>query len=160
MKIFYKFFFTVVFSFSFIAVSAQSKEWPVHFANGNFITGNNIENQTFKKENISSALWGDKYFVLVQFSSLPSLAEQQKLKAAGIELDDYLPEHTYLTAIKNTFDFSRAKSFNIISINAIPALYKIHKKFTGYKPSNNKEEEEAIAVNYFKQANKNFFNEN
>ncbi len=96
----------------------------------------------------------DKYFVLVQFSSLPSTAIQQKLKDAGIELNNYLPEHTYLAAIKNTFDFSRAKSFNIISINSIPSFYKIHKRFANYKPSFNKDEQEAIAVNYFEQADK------
>lgn len=154
MKIFYKFLFTAVFIFSCAVLSAQKNDRPVRFANGNFVTGNNIEKQTFKKEDISAALSGDKYFVLVQFSSLPSAAAQQKLQQAGVELNNYLPEHTYLAAIKNTFDFSSARNFNIVSITAIPAFYKIHKKLNGYKPSFNKEEGQAIVVNYFKEAGK------
>jgi hypothetical protein len=155
MKLFYKLLFAAVAAFSFSICFGQNNEWPVRFANGNFITGNNVEKQTFKKENISNALFGDKYFVLIQFSSLPSTSMQQKMKDAGIELNNYLPEHTYLAAVKNTFDFGRAKDFNIISINSIPSFYKINKKFTAYKPSFNKEEEQAIAVNYFEQADKN-----
>ncbi|MES2848855.1 MAG: S8 family serine peptidase, partial [Bacteroidota bacterium] len=154
MKIFYKALFAFIFTFSLLAASAQNNVWPVRFANGNFVTGNNIEKNTFKKEEISNTLWGDTYFVLVQFSILPSTAMQQKLKDAGIELNNYLPEHTYLAAIKNTFDFSKAKSFNIISINSIPSFYKIHKRLANYKPSFNKDEQEAIAVNYFEQADK------
>ena len=91
MKLFYKLLFAAVVTFSFSICFGQNNEWPVRFANGNFITGNNIEKQTFKKENISNALFADKYFVLIQFSSLPSASMQQKIKDAGIELNNYLP---------------------------------------------------------------------
>ncbi len=155
MKIFYKLLLAVFFGLSLSVSFAQKNEKPVRFANGNFVTGNHVENNTFKKENISTALFASKYFVLVQFSILPSAKEQQNLKNAGIELNNYLPEYTYLAAIKNTFDFSKAKNFNIISINTVPSFYKINKKITGYKPSAIKNEEQAIAVNYFEQADKN-----
>jgi len=154
MKIFYKFLFAVIFGLSLSASFAQKNERPVRFANGNFVTGNNVENNTFKKENISASLFADKYFVLLQFSKLPSVAMQQKMKTAGIELNNYLPEQAYLAAVKNTFDFNQAKSFGIISINSIPAFYKINKKLAEQKTFSSKREQ-AIAVNYFEQANKN-----
>lgn len=153
MKIFYKTLFTAIFAFSFGIAPAQ-QEWPVRFTNGNFITGNNIEKQAFKKEDISTSLFGDSYFVLVQFSILPSKATQEKLKSAGLILNSYLPEHTYLAAIKNSFNFSAAKTYHIISINAVPSFYKIHQKIYDYSPAIKKEEEQGIVVNYSEQVNK------
>ena len=154
MKIFYKAIFTLFLGFSSLLVFAQKNEWPVRFTNGDLITGNNIEKQTFKKEDIATALFNDTYFVLVQFSALPSKAIQEQLKIAGLTLNSYLPEHTYLAAIKSSFDFTKAKSFNIISINATPSFYKISKKIYSYSSPVKKEEEQGIAISYFEQADK------
>lgn len=134
---------------------AQTNEWPVRFANGNFITGNNIEKQSFQKAHIGSALFGEQYFVLVQFSVLPSKDTQEKLKNAGMVLHHYLPEHTYLAAINRNFDFAAAKNYQVISINEVPAFYKINKAVFSYSPPAKKEEEQALAVNYVEQAGKN-----
>lgn len=154
MKIFYKLLPAAVALMLFGVSFAQTKEWPVRFANGNFITGSNIENNTFKNENISASLFGNKYFVLIQFSKLPSAALQQKMKSAGIELNNYLPEQAYLAAIANTFDFNTAKNFGIASINSVPPFFKINKKLAEEKAAATKENQ-AIAVNYFEQADKN-----
>jgi hypothetical protein len=154
MKIIYKTILVFFFTFLLPAVFAQKNGRPVHFANGDFITGNNIEQQTFKKESIGAAFFNDTYFVLVQFSQLPSKTTWEKLKAAGLTLNGYLPEYTYLAAIKNSFDFTAAKNYHIISINALPSFYKVNKKIYSYTTPAKKEEEQGIAVNYAEQVDK------
>jgi len=134
--------------------TAQQKEKPVQFTNGDFITGSNISKTSFKKEDISGALAGTDYYLLVQFTEIPTPANRQKMKAAGISLGTYLPGNAYLSSIKNNFDFNRARSFNISSINSIPPFYKIHSRLLTYQPGYDKEQTEAMAVTYFEQADK------
>lgn len=154
MTIFYKVLLTVFLGLLLSHSRAQKNEWPVRFANGNFITGNNIEKQSFTKKDIESSLFGDTYFVLVQFSSLPSKATQEKLKNAGVIVSGYLPEHTYLATIKKGFDFANARNYDIVSINNIPPFYKVSKKIYSYTAPVNKDEEQGIAINFFEQADK------
>ncbi len=149
MKIQYYLILTFLFCYSCTISFAQRKDIPVRFANGDFITGSNISNHTFKIEDISSALFATDYYVLVQFSSIPSVETKQKMTAAGIALGSYLPGNAYFAIIKNSVDFRRAKEFNISSINTLPLAYKIHRQLQNYKPTRNKEEVQAIAVSFF-----------
>ena len=116
-KCFYLVFLFLSFIFS-IQLSAQ--EQPIRFANGNFMTGSNIQKQVFKKENINQGLFGDNYFVVVQFTTLPSKQVQENLQNAGLQLEAYIPGNAYLATIKKDFDFAFAKQFGITSVNAIP----------------------------------------
>lgn len=124
MKKFYSYCFYGLLLLSCFTAKAQNTDIPVRFANGNFITGNNVQKQSFQKENLQASFFDNNYYVLVQFAQLPTLAVQQQLKLAGCSLHDYIPGNAYLATIKNSFDLSQATNFNIISINHIPALYK------------------------------------
>ena len=86
-----------------ITIIAQEAK-PVQFANGNFKTNSNIANGLFKNEDIRNARYNDVYYVLVQFSQLPSAATKQRLEQEGILLDAYLPGNAYLAIIKIIFD--------------------------------------------------------
>lgn len=154
MKIQYQLLIVIFLSFSFTQSLAQQKEKPVHFTNGDFITSSNISKQTFKKQDLNAVLLGDKYYVLVQFSQLPTPAIKEAMNRAGITLGTYLPDNAYLTTIKNTFNFSTAKDFNINAINTIPLVYKIHRRLLIDKPTIDKELGQVMAVSYFEQADK------
>ena len=132
-----------------LQLSAQQPEQSIRFANGNFITGANIQQQIFKKENIRQGLYGDNYFVVVQFTALPAKQVQQSLQNAGLELGMYLPGNAYQATIKKDFDFTTAKQFGLASINIVPAIYKISQRLTEYQPANNKEAIGLVAVTYF-----------
>jgi hypothetical protein len=154
MKIIYQFIFAAILFF-FCSVSfAQEKEKPVRFANGNFLTKSNIKNQTFKTEDISISFYESDYYVLVQFTSLPTAGIKQQLKIAGVQLISYLPDNAFLATIKKSFDFRRPKEFNISSINVVPPAYKIHRKVFEYLASENKEDLKAMAVTYYAGTNK------
>ncbi|UAY51789.1 S8 family serine peptidase [Ferruginibacter albus] len=140
-------FLTILFSLVCTRSFAQEIK-PVHFSNGNYKIEKNISSKIFKKEKIKTALYDDKYFVLLQFASIPTVTEIEQLKTAGIELSDYLPANSYFASIRNDFDFLQAQKLNIIAVGVIPSAYKIDADLTSYQPSYNKEDFKCIAVNF------------
>lgn len=130
------------------------QETIVRFANGNFVTGLNIQKQVFKKENIQAAIFEDAYYVVVQFAGLPNRQQQENLKIAGVELETYLPGNAYLASIKKYFVFASAKQFGIASINTLPAVYKISKRLINYQQSTENKDAAVIAVSYFSKLKK------
>ena len=148
------FFFFPLLIICGLSAAAQQIEQPVKFIKGNYITGHNIADQSFSKDNLQISLFGDRYFVLVQFEQLPSLAIKESLKNAGLELGDFLPGNAYLATIKNDFNFLVLHDHKIVSINNIPQFYKIDTRLTNYKSNNIKEGGELFAVNYFSSVNR------
>ena len=149
MKIFLfpiSFFF---FLFTAGALFGQQKEQAVRFANGNFITGNNIQKKAFKKEDIRAALYHTHYFVVLQFNILPDKMAKENLKNSGIFLENYLPGNAYLASIKSDFNFETIQQSAIISVNVLPTVYKINKSLLNYSPAVEKDGG-VIAVGYFK----------
>ncbi len=129
-------------------LQAQQTENSVRFANGNFVTGSNISRQTFKKEQLGGSDWANNYYVLVQFGAIPSATTLQSLSKYGISLHQYLPGNAYMAVIDKSFDFAAAKKLNIISINKVPAIYKISPAVFAFTPSVNKKNKTDFAVNY------------
>ena len=154
MKKFYSCCFYFILLFSYLSITAQNTDIPVRFVAGNFITGNNIQKQGFQKESLQASLFNDNFYVLVQFSKLPSLQVQKELRNAGCDLQNYIPGNAYLATIKNGFNFSLANQFEIISINTIPVLYKMDRAFANYHEPADKENQKLIAVSYYSSVNK------
>ncbi|MEO6550639.1 MAG: S8 family serine peptidase [Ferruginibacter sp.] len=143
-------FFSALFLFLFSSTAFAQQPGPqVLFLNGNLSTGDNISRQAFKKEDITSAGFGRQYFVLVQFSTLPSSPVQQSLKAAGILLHDYVPGKAYLATIREDFNFSTAAAFRISSINLIPPVFKLDSQLLRYPSAADKQNNRQIAVSFY-----------
>ena len=134
---------------------AQQKEALVRFANGNLITGNNVQKSIFKKENIQSALFENQYFVVLQFGVLPNKQVKENLIKAGIALDNYMPDNAYLATVSKDFNFETANKYGVTSVNILPPAYKISKKLINYLSVNNKKQIVAIAVSFVKTVKKN-----
>ncbi|HQW83621.1 MAG TPA: S8 family serine peptidase [Ferruginibacter sp.] len=148
-------FFLLGFVQIFAQVNSQGNaiDVPVRFAAGNFITGNNIEHRQFLETDLQTASFNNEYFVLIQFSKLPSIATIKELKNSGIELDNWYPGNAYFAAIKKSFNFSLAPDFSIVSINPLPSVYKIDAGAAAFKQNSNSEK--VFAVNYFSALDKN-----
>lgn len=134
-------------------LSAQQNEQAVRFANGNFITGNNIKKKVFKVEDLKSGFYKDAYFVVLQFGVLPDNELKETLQSAGIILDSYLPGNAYLATIKKDFNFEVVNQFSIVSINVVPPVFKISKTLLNYTPSADKNGG-VIAVKFVKTQQK------
>lgn len=155
MKIFYTSFLFLFFLLGHKNLLAQ--ETPVRFAAGNFITGNNIANRQFKIDSLQLALYKDEYYVLLQFSKLPTVSEKKELTNVGIQLGSWYPGNAYFAAVKKSFDFSSALNYSIVSINQLPSFYKIDTRALAFK--NDGRGEKVFAVNYFPSLDKNLLKE-
>ena len=132
--------------------SAQDKGQPVQFRNGNFVPENNLSRQSFNPDAIHSSLWGGSYFVLVQFSQLPSAAIKQELTRAGMELGEYIPGNAYLARISSDFDFSLAPQYAISSVSTLPPSFKKDPMLMGYRPGMEKTASKTFAISYYASA--------
>jgi hypothetical protein len=139
---------------SSVVLHAQDIDMPVHFAKGDLITGNNISRQNFKPVDLQPSLFGSRYFLLLQFSGLPSLQTKEQLKKAGIQLNDYIPGNAYFATVPADFDFNLAASYKIISVNTIPVEYKIEPAALTLSKDISKAASRLVAVNFNTAINK------
>ena len=137
-----------------LSANAQEKEQPVHFANGDLVTGNNISKKIFRKEDLSTVLWQDKYYVVIQFMGTPGDYLKQELKNAGVDLLEYIPGNAFLATIKTSYDFRSAIGVGILSINSIPVFYKVDPALFSFRNNNNKLDTRTFAVSFFPSVNK------
>ena len=139
---------TIVF---FLSLNIQAQQ-PIQFVTGTFVPKNNIANKNFKNADIASSLFANSYYLVVQFSNLPSKADKEFLKNSGIQLGNYIPNNAYLATCKSDVDFSTLGKFNLVSVNTIPKEYKIDKNIAS--SSNKKEDFTLLAIEYFAGINK------
>lgn len=125
---------------------AQGREQAVFFSKGQFMTGSNVNEPMLRINQLRTAAFGEQYYLLVQFSELPSPALQQHLRGLGLILHRYLPGNAYLATVSKKFDFARAGSFQVTSFNAVPATYKLDR---GLAVRGQKENDVKIAVSFF-----------
>ena len=144
-----RFCLSIIACFISMVLYAQQPGEGVLFSNGRFITGNNVDRLTFKKDGLTTASFGKQYFVVIQFASLPSTMVQEKLKGAGVQLHDYIPGKAYFATIRHDFNFANAPVFKIASINSLPAIYKLSPSLVNYKSSANKQTLKKIAVSFY-----------
>ncbi|HMI79986.1 MAG TPA: S8 family serine peptidase, partial [Ferruginibacter sp.] len=148
MKKFYSLLLFTLFVFSYITITAQNTDMPVRFAAGNFITGNNIQRQNFQIQDLQNSLFNNDYYVLVQFATLPSPQSAAALRNAGLQLGTWFPGNAYFSSMNKSFDLSLAAKYNIVSINHLPAFYKIDPALP------NKGTDDLFAVSYYPSLNK------
>ncbi|MGG9971201.1 S8 family serine peptidase [Ferruginibacter sp. SUN002] len=143
----------ISFTTAFIALStllfAQKDNSFIMLKTGAVKTERNILQGSFKRESISKMMFRDKYYVLIQFSSIPTEALLAKLKSNGINLDNYISGTTYLASIKKGFDFSSSKNYAIASIVSLSASYKVDEKIRTNVLLNDKEDPLFYAVSLY-----------
>ena len=132
---------------SFAQSSLISKE--IHFHTGTIVFERNVpipdKTTLFDKREMVD----NQFYKLIQFDRIPTLAEQSALFDAGIECLQYIPDHTYLTAI--TLEAAQ----NIEHISAISGVYSIPKNLKTHqelKVKNNTSRSKPLQllIRYFK----------
>jgi hypothetical protein len=96
---------------------------------GNFVPTENIKTVNRDSELLRSSLFGGKYYVALQFRTLPSQEVKDKLSAAGIQLFDYLPNLAYTATLSGNVEVARLQAFPVRSVfvlnpaqKTVPAL--------------------------------------
>lgn len=80
------------------SLSALSQ--PIQLRSGTIQKAFNIERSVIDSFNTSAKRVGGQSFAVLQFTHIPTGAEQKTLLANGITLLDYLPENSYTVSIK------------------------------------------------------------
>lgn len=144
--------------FGYLLISsllAQKPEQLVRFKNGIITTDRNVSVGSFSKQAILKSFYNGKYFVLIQFTSLPSIKTQNLLKRAGVAVENYISGNAYLASINKDFNFGTAKNLSISSISSIAPFYKIDSRLKNSDLVINKENGQFIAVGYYGSVDKN-----
>jgi hypothetical protein len=108
-----------------ISAFSQNSDHPISLRNGNFIAAKNITTGNFKPSSLEMSREGGKFYLLVQFESIPNNQKQQAVKSAGLNLEQYVHKNAWFASADTGTDFQSLKSMGLISVNPVPLSYKI-----------------------------------
>src|SRR5688500_17824659 len=135
-------------------LQVAGQQQPIGFANGEFIPTPNIQNRSFRNEQLPGMVFDNKLYAVVQFATLPSPQLRQRLVKAGITIGKYIPGKAYFATLPLNFDAASAAGLDILSINPVPALYKFDKQFAEILATNPKRPVENIAVDLYQDTDR------
>ena len=122
--------FLLVF-FPGILFAQQKNDYTINLHSGKFIPTENSTSLSKKSATFKKSLFGDVYYVTIQFNELPDQSTKEKLSEAGIQLFDYIPNYAYTSSIPENIELNSLSIFNIRSIfqftpeqKTVPALLK------------------------------------
>ncbi|MGQ0738817.1 MAG: S8 family serine peptidase [Bacteroidota bacterium] len=110
----------VLFVFSLSLPAQTGPDYRIILNSGEFVpeanTGYLSKSAVLRNTAMGSSLYNGKYYVTIQFNQLPDNAAKATMKAAGIELIDYIPNFAFTAAIDEHISPDILRSFNIRSI--------------------------------------------
>ncbi|WP_082472425.1 S8 family serine peptidase [Flavobacterium sp. Leaf82] len=111
-----------------MTITMWSQKEPADFTislNGNKIETSANFSKQFKEKKATSKQITKTEYTLLQFTKIPSVEEQQKLKAQGITLLSYLSGNAYYAAIAPEFYSKSSVSDNIRTTITVDPKYKL-----------------------------------
>jgi hypothetical protein len=99
------------------ALFAQEvKNYSLQLNAGQFIPVENVSPLAKDGAIFQNSLYGNKYYVTIQFKNLPDPGVRNQLSALGIELIDYIPNYAYTASIPTGFDLAAFKTLPVRSV--------------------------------------------
>ncbi len=98
----------LLFPACLLAQSAQDYNILLH--SGKFIPTENISGISKTAPVFEQSLFSNKHYVVIQFKALPTQIQKDNLKAAGIELIDYIPNNAYTAVVSADVTMADFKS--------------------------------------------------
>jgi hypothetical protein len=102
--------------FPAILLAQGSTDYNILLKSGTFLPDQNISRVVKSDEVFQKSLFNNRHYVTIQFYSLPDEAMKNSLRAAGIELMDYIPHKAYTAAVRADFSLETFKSFPLRSV--------------------------------------------
>lgn len=107
-----------------MVLAQANPDYTVLFNSGKFMPPANAKTLHQEAPVLQNSLFMGKHYVAVQFYALPGQAEKERLQAAGISLQDYLPNLTYTAVIAQNATLQAFKSGGIRSVFQLTAEQK------------------------------------
>ena len=115
--------------FPSLLFAQQKDDYRILLHSGNFTPVANARKIVSSTDVLNKSLFEGKHYVTIQFYSLPVESQKKELRAAGIELIDYIPNMAYTVAINKGLAASKLPALNVRSIfkftlkqKTVPAL--------------------------------------
>lgn len=107
-----------------IAFAQTITDYTIELKAGKFIPEKNAATVAKNADVFTKSLFNNKYYVLIQFTEIPSQLIKDQLKAAGITLIDCLPGYAYTAAVDAGVNMTTFKSNNIRSVFQLNSTQK------------------------------------
>ncbi len=108
---------TFILLFPALSFAQQgSKDYNLLLNSGKFIPVENISTLTKTTDVFQKSLYGDKYYVTLQFKELPGQELKDQLKSQGIELIDYIPSYAYTAIVPANIEVAFLRSLPLRSV--------------------------------------------
>ncbi len=149
---------TILFGLSLMmAISAYSQlSDQIRLTSGSYTPEENvsefISTATLSKKDVVA----EKYYRLIQFNAIPTLAEIKSMKKLGIELLTYIPNKAYIASLPTTLNPDQLRSINVRHISETPLDMRISEQLRSanipeWAKKNNDQIE--ISLTYYKDLN-------
>lgn len=112
------------FLFPLLIFAQQKNDYSIQLKSGNFIPVENVLVLTKSSEIFRNSLFNNKYYVIIQFNSLPGTEAKSKLSAAGIQLIDYIPNFAFTAAVSEGIDLNSLRAYDIRSVFQLNNIQK------------------------------------
>ena len=110
---------TSIFSIFFLQFTCQEK--VIKFNKGFKTVSSNIDQYKLNNE---AAYFGGYYFRFITFNNIPNQDKLTQINEAGIQLMEYVPDNTYLSAIPNSISVISLNSLGVFSIQEFENRHK------------------------------------
>ena len=121
----------ILLFFPAILFAQENKDYSIKLNSGSFIPVENSKDIQSNSVLLTNSLFNDKFYLTIQFWSLPDEATKDRLKTAGVQLIDYIPGFSFTASVAAGIDPAIFRGFNIRSIfqltteqKTVPALLK------------------------------------
>ncbi|HEV2355711.1 MAG TPA: S8 family serine peptidase, partial [Puia sp.] len=110
-----------------IAVPAVCQRAPYNtrFKAGTLRGNRNIAFGRLQKESLRHSHFAGHYYVVLQFDRLPDRQSRDALAASDIRLFDYIPDHSYLAEVGESFSVNELRQYGISNLAAMPPELKL-----------------------------------
>jgi hypothetical protein len=146
------YFHFIIYFLACFSTNAQQLPRAIHFKEGVYRTQRNTGMMRMQVDSLRPALYRKKYYVLLQFDQLPDQQRRKELSAIGIRLFDYIPDHTFLAELRDSFSVDDLKKYAVSGILPMPSRFKMAKKLQQNSDEDLHDPNKLIAVRYFGSA--------
>ena len=97
----------------------------IYLRSGSIQPAENIRKETVDSFNVNAKRISGQAFAVIQFSHIPTAAEQKQLLSYGVNLLEYLPQNTYRVSLAGNVSFTDLQSAGARSIFQLSAQQKM-----------------------------------
>lgn len=124
MKRIYNVAVALLLMMSFANAQNRPANYTLTLKSGNYAPEPNIDAVKLQPS-LNLPLYNGKYFALIQFNAIPDAGMRQQIKAAGIELVDYIPHYAFLVTMPVAINPAILPSLNVRYIGALSEIQKL-----------------------------------